>query len=91
VTLEQITAVCIGMTFNALTFVLGILVGCSLTRKDSPNDRDSQQKTIPSLWHQPPDLDVAGRTGCRQGGCANAKPEADPVKRAAWLWRDNGD
>jgi hypothetical protein len=41
VTLEQITAVCIGMTFNALTFVLGILVGCSL-RKESRHDDDDE-------------------------------------------------
>lgn len=38
-TIEQITAVCIGMTFNALTFVLGVLVGCSLQkRKDDRYD-----------------------------------------------------
>jgi hypothetical protein len=37
--IEQLTAVTIGMTFNALTFVLGVLVGCSLHhRKDSRHD-----------------------------------------------------
>jgi hypothetical protein len=34
-TLEQLCCVCIGITIQAATFALGILVGASLRRKES--------------------------------------------------------
>ena len=34
-TIEQICCVCIGVTIQAATFALGLLVGASLRRKDS--------------------------------------------------------
>ena len=34
-TIEQICCICIGVTIQAATFALGLLVGASLRRKDS--------------------------------------------------------
>jgi hypothetical protein len=43
-TIEQITAVCIGMTLNAATFVLGVLVGCSLLKRKEPENGDCDKE-----------------------------------------------
>lgn len=37
-TIEQVVCVCFGFIFEALTFVLGILVGASLRRKEPFRD-----------------------------------------------------
>jgi hypothetical protein len=90
-TLSQFTLVSAGITANALTFVLGILVGCSLMRKEA-NDRNSNKATEGSdRWHVPINFDVSTGTRCRKGGCANAKPKADSAERAPGQRRDHGE
>jgi hypothetical protein len=51
-TVSQLALICAGFSINALTFALGILVGCSLlTRKDSTHDRNEGTKKGPTLWN----------------------------------------
>jgi hypothetical protein len=54
-TVSQLTLICAGFSINALTFALGVLVGCSLlNRKDSTHDRSNDgTKKGPTLWHDP--------------------------------------
>jgi hypothetical protein len=81
-TLEQITAVCIGMTLNAATFVLGVLVGCSLKRKEAFNG-DCNKEGEDGRHHAAGERTAGGPRGCRPG-CAEPKSEADPAKRPTW-------
>jgi hypothetical protein len=52
---EQIVLVCAGFSANALTFVLGVMVGLALTtRKESKNDNSNSNegtKKDPAHWH----------------------------------------
>jgi hypothetical protein len=50
---EQIVLVCAGFSVNALTFVLGVMVGLALTsRKESKNDNSNEgTKKDPAHWH----------------------------------------
>ena len=49
---EQIVLVCAGFSVNALTFVLGVMVGLALTtRKDLRNDNNEGTKKDPAHWH----------------------------------------
>jgi hypothetical protein len=83
VTLEQITAVTIGMTFNSLTFVLGVLVGCSLMKRKEPENGDCNTEGEVGRHHVAGERTAGGPGGCRAGG-TKPKPEADPAKRPNW-------
>jgi hypothetical protein len=83
VTLEQITAVTIGMTFNSLTFVLGVLVGCSLMKRKEPENGDCNTEGEVGWHHVAGERTAGGPGGCR-AGCTKPKPEADPAKRPSW-------
>jgi hypothetical protein len=50
---EQIVLVCAGFSVNALTFVLGVMIGLALTsRKESKNDNSNEgTKKDPAHWH----------------------------------------
>jgi hypothetical protein len=48
-TVSQLALICAGFSLNALTFVLGVLVGVSLSRKDSTND--CNEGTEEGYWH----------------------------------------
>jgi hypothetical protein len=50
---EQIVLVCAGFSVNALTFVLGVMIGVALTtRKDLRNDNSNEgTKKDPANWH----------------------------------------
>jgi hypothetical protein len=50
---EQIVLVCAGFSANALTFVLGVMVGLALTsRKESKNDDSNEgKKKDQGYWH----------------------------------------
>ena len=50
---EQIVLVCAGFSANALTFVLGVMVGLALTsRKESKNDNSNEgPKKDAAYWH----------------------------------------
>jgi hypothetical protein len=50
---EQIVLVCAGFSVNALTFVLGVMIGVALTsRKESKNDNSNEgTKKDPAHWH----------------------------------------
>ncbi len=50
-TTATLAAICCGFIVNALTFVLGVLVGSSLTRKDARHDSDNNSKKDPAHWH----------------------------------------
>ena len=50
-TTATLAAICCGFIANALTFVLGVLVGSSLTRKDARHDNDNHQKKDAAYWH----------------------------------------
>jgi hypothetical protein len=52
-TISQLTLICAGFSLNALTFVLGIVVGISLaSRKDSTNGNGNEgTKKDGSYWH----------------------------------------
>jgi hypothetical protein len=92
-TLSDLVLVSAGIAANAATFCLGILVGCSLTRKDS-HDRNSNEATEGSVsrqWHLPTDRSAPCRPGCGAGRCSKPKPEADPVERFAGQRRDHGE
>jgi hypothetical protein len=90
-TLSDLVLVSAGIAANAATFCLGILVGCSLTRKDS-HDRNSNEATEGSRqWHLPTDRSAPCRPGCGAGRCSKPKPEADPVERFAGKRRDHGE
>jgi hypothetical protein len=89
-TLSDLVLVSAGIAANAATFCLGILVGCSLTRKDSKDDRD-YRKEAQEFWHIPTDRSAPCRPGCGAGRCSKPKPEADPVERFAGKRRDHGE
>jgi hypothetical protein len=50
---EQIVLVCAGFSVNALTFVLGVMIGVALTsRKESKNDNSNEgTKKDAAHWH----------------------------------------
>jgi hypothetical protein len=92
-TLSQLALICAGFSLNAATFVLGVMVGLSLSRKDS-HDRNSNEATEGSVsrqWHLPTDRSAPCRPGCGAGRCSKPKPEADPVERFAGKRRDHGE
>jgi hypothetical protein len=90
-TLSDLVLVSAGIAANAATFCLGILVGCSLTRKDS-HDRNSNEATEGlRQWHLPTHSSAPCRPGCGAGRCSKPKPEADPVERFAGKRRDHGE
>jgi len=43
---SDLVCICIGLTLNSMTFILGVAVGVSLVkrRKDSENDRDNRKR-----------------------------------------------
>jgi hypothetical protein len=45
-TSSDLVCICIGLTLNSMTFILGVAVGVSLVkrRKDSENDRDNRAR-----------------------------------------------
>jgi hypothetical protein len=84
VSLEQITAVCIGMTFNACTFVLGVLVGCSLRkRKDSNEHSDEGAKKDQGWWHHVERRHVETGTGSGERSGSQQARQVDPGERPA--------
>jgi hypothetical protein len=81
-TASQLALVTFGFIVNALTFGLGICVGISLTRKDSPNDSDSDETKDPRWWHDVRSASVSGSTANGIGGGADEEPETNLAKRA---------
>lgn len=90
-TISQLCLVSLGITANALTFVLGILVGISLSRKESKNDNCNEGTSQVSNWHYPIDRNAEGRPGCGKGRCAHSQPEAGAAERAAAQRRHHGE
>jgi hypothetical protein len=91
-TLSDLVLVSAGIAANAATFCLGILVGCSLKRKESNDDRNSNEATEGSRqWHIPPHSSAPCRPGCGAGRCSKPKPEADLAQRAPGQRRDHGE
>jgi hypothetical protein len=89
-TLSQLTLVSAGIVVQALTFALGLVVGCSLTRKDSKDDRD-YRKEAQEFWHSHANRLAEKGPGCGAGCRSKQKPEADPVERFAGKRRDHGE
>jgi hypothetical protein len=46
-TIEQLCCICVGVTVQAATFALGILVGTSLRRKESVACRETEESGSP--------------------------------------------
>jgi hypothetical protein len=89
-TLSQLTLVSAGIVVQALTFALGLVVGCSLTRKDSKDDRD-YRKEAQEFWHSHANRLAEKGPGCGAGRCSKPKPEADLAQRAPAQRRDHGE
>ena len=92
-TLTHLALISIGNIVLALTFVLGVLVGISMKRKESSHDHGNEgtQGKGSQWWH---DIErrrfeeVAGR--CRSGGCGS-RPKAGPGERAPGERHHDGD
>jgi hypothetical protein len=53
-TISQLTLVCAGFSFNAMTFVLGVFVGLALhSRKELRNDSNEGTTKDSECWHRP--------------------------------------
>jgi hypothetical protein len=90
VTLSQLTLVSAGIVVQALTFALGLVVGCSLTRKDSKDDRD-YRKEAQEFWHSHANRLSDKGPDCGAGCRAKPKPEAGFAQRAAGQRIDHGE
>jgi hypothetical protein len=92
-TLTHLALISIGHIVLAGTFVLGVLVGISMKRKESLHGygNEGTQGKGSQWWH---DIErrrfeeVAGR--CRSGGCGSRR-EARPGERAPGERNDDGD
>jgi hypothetical protein len=89
-TLSQLTLVSAGIVVQALTFALGLVVGVSLLRKESNDDRD-YRKEAQEFWHSHANRLAEKGPGCGAGRCSKPQPEADPVERFAGKRRDHGE
>jgi hypothetical protein len=76
-TISQLTLICAGISLNALTFVLGIMVGVSLAnRKDSTHDSVNEGTKGKDYWHDVERRPTQVRFASRGPGCTGTRPEA---------------
>jgi hypothetical protein len=81
-TLTDFVWVAVGETLLAGTFALGILVGISLTKRIS-NDNRNERKTPDIYWHNADHPNSASRPGGGASGSTDARHEANHAKRPA--------
>jgi hypothetical protein len=89
-TLSQLALICAGFSLNAATFVLGVMVGCSLKRKDSKDDRDYRTEAQ-EFWHSHANRLSDKGPDCGARCRAKPKPEAGFAQRAAGQRIDHGE
>jgi hypothetical protein len=81
VTTENLAMLAVGQIIAACMFALGVLVGCSLKRKDAKDDynQGTQEK---DRWHRPAGIGIEG--GAFSRGMGGSKPvgKTNPDKRA---------
>jgi hypothetical protein len=80
-TLEQFALISIGHISLACTFVLGVLVGCSLSKKRTSHGR--YEGTKADWWHH---IERRRAEECARGckpGCANKGTKAGADERAS--------
>ncbi len=88
-TTENLAMLAVGQIIAAGVFALGVLVGCSLNRKDAKDDSNEGTKEDKG-WHDPVGTGTQGgaerRSGssARKGSTAGA-PERAPIGRSS-LW-----
>jgi hypothetical protein len=75
-TVSQLALICAGFSLNALTFVLGVMVGCSLSRKDSTHGDRNEGTKGKGYWHGVERRATQGGFAGRGPGCTGTRPEA---------------
>jgi hypothetical protein len=78
-TLTDFVWVAVGETLLAGTFALGILVGISLSKRISHDDRN--ERKTPDYWHNAGNANSAGRSGGGNQGGADSGHSANHAKR----------
>jgi hypothetical protein len=81
-TLTDFVWIAVGEALLAGTFALGILVGISLTKRIS-NDNRNERTTPGSYWHDAGHTNSASRLGGGASGGADSRHEANHAKRPA--------
>lgn len=59
-TITDFVWIAVGETLLCASFALGMLVGISLTRKDSRNDNGNSRTEAAAQWHRPRHRDTQG-------------------------------
>jgi hypothetical protein len=72
-TTEHLAMLAVGQIIAAGMFSLGVLVGTSLSRKESNDDDSNQGKKDKDRWHQPVGDDTKGGIERRVGSGADTR------------------
>jgi hypothetical protein len=81
-TTENLAMLAVGQIIAAGVFALGVLVGCSLNRKDAKDDSNEGTKKDESGWHQPVSGSAEGWAERCGGSSARKNRETDSAQRA---------
>jgi len=81
-TTENLAMLAVGQIIAAGVFALGVLVGCSLHRKDAKDDSNEGTTKDAGWWHQPVSTGTQGGSRSRRPGGAKPLTEADLPERA---------
>jgi hypothetical protein len=79
-TIADFVWIAVGEALLAGTFALGILVGISLTKRIS-NDNRNERTTPGSYWHDAGHANSSSRLGGGAAGSTDARHEANHAKR----------
>jgi hypothetical protein len=82
VTTEHLAMLATGQIIAAGMFALGVLVGSSLTRKESNDDNGNEGTKDKGRWHQPVGDDAQGGIEITQESFPKAASEARVAERA---------
>jgi hypothetical protein len=82
VSTENLAMLAVGQIIALGVFALGVLVGCSLNRKDAKDGDNNEGTKNQTWWHTPISTGTQGSSGlggqCRTG----QKPKANTAERA---------
>jgi hypothetical protein len=82
-TLTDFVMIAIGELLLAGTFVLGVMVGVALKRKESLNDNGNSYEAAQGKWHHAGPGNSVRCTGGGRCGRSGTITQADPVERFA--------
>jgi len=82
-TTEHLAMLATGQIIAAGMFALGVLVGSSLTRKESNDDDSNEGKKDKNRWHQPVGGNAQGGTRSGRPGGGDTLATTDFSERAA--------